>query len=129
MTTFDEFWQAYPRKVGKALATRAYSRALKGLLPIQVECGLGPATHDEIMAGVKAYRRDKPDYCDWKHGSTFLNQASWIDEGGSEVVETPPRDETIELEFKRKRHESGSYMYPSLANKHGWGPFGSKTLQ
>ncbi len=124
MSTFDEFWGVYPRKVGKALAMRAYARALKGLLPIQVECELGPATHEEIMAGVSAYRRDKPDYCDWKHGSTFLNQASWIDEGGSEVIDDLPPVEP-HLELKRREHESGQAMHPSLAAKYGWAEFAS----
>ncbi len=124
MSSFDEFWQAYPRKVGKALAMRAYARALRGLLPIQVECGLGPATHEDIMRGLAAYKRDKPDYTDWKHGSTYLNSVSWIDEGGSEVIETP-RPVEPHLELKRREHETGAAMHPSLAERHGWAEYGS----
>ncbi len=124
MTDFANFWSEYPRKVGKAQAMQAYSKALRGTLRLQLACGLGPATHEEIIQGLERYKRDKPDYADWKHGSTFLNSVSWIDEGGSEVIE-PARDNTAELESQRKDHEAGRIMYPSLAAKHGWADFGS----
>lgn len=124
MTDFAEFWAAYPRKVGKAQAMQAYAKALRGQLRLQLTCGLGPAAHQDIMAGLERYKRDKPDYADWKHGSTFLNSVSWIDEGGSEVIE-PERDQTNELVMMRAEHESGSKMYPSLARELGWAEFGS----
>ncbi len=124
MSDFAEFWTAYPRKKGKAKAMEAYAKALRGRLRQQLASGLGPATHEEIMAGLERYKRDKPDYADWKHGSTFLNSVSWIDEGGSEVIE-PERDQTNELAMMRAEHESGSKMYPSLAREHGWAEFGS----
>ncbi len=72
----------------------------------QLTCGLGKATHEEIMAGLARYKLDKPDYADWKHGSTFLNKISWIDEGGSEIIE-PERDDTAKLEYLRRDHETG----------------------
>ena len=124
MTDFAEFWSEYPRKVGKAQAMQAYAKALRGTLRLQLSCGLGPATHEEIIQGLERYKRDKPDYADWKHGSTFLNSVSWIDEGGSEVIE-PDRDQTNELAMMRAEHESGSKMYPTLAKKYGWAEFGS----
>ena len=124
MTGFDDFWDQYPRKVGKAQAMQAYAKALRGLLRLQLTCGLGPAAHQDIMAGLDRYKRDKPDYADWKHGSTFLNSVSWIDEGGSEVIE-PERDNTADLAMMRRDHEAGREMHPSLAAKHGWGEYGS----
>lgn len=124
MTDFADFWATYPRKVGKAQAMQAYAKALKGTLRLQLACGLGPAAHEEIMAGLERYKRDKPDYADWKHGSTFLNTVSWIDEGGSEVVE-PERDNTAVLEMQRKDHEAGREMYPSLAERYDWAEYGS----
>ena len=127
MTDFANFWAAYPRKVGKAEAIEAYAKALKGQLRRQLACGLGKATHEEIMAGLDRYKRDKPDYADWKHGSTFLNKVSWIDEGGSEVIE-PERDNTAELAMQRREHEDGRYAMYSLAKKHGWGEFGSTAI-
>ncbi len=124
MTDFADFWAAYPRKVGKAEAMEAYAKALRGQLRRQVTCDLGPASHEEIMAGLVRYKRDKPDYADWKHGSTFLNKVSWIDECGSEVVE-PERDDSWKLAMKKAEHECGSQMHPALARKHGWKKFGS----
>ena len=124
MTDFAEFWTAYPRKCGKAKAMEAYTKALKGQVRLQLACGLGKATHKEIMAGLERYRQDKPDYADWKHGSTFLNTVSWIDEGGSDVIESE-RDNSKVLESQRTAHERGQTMYPSLARVHGWAEFGS----
>ena len=124
MTDFAAFWASYPRKLGKALAIEAYAKALKGQLRLQVACGLGPATHEEIMAGLDRYKRDKPDYTDWKHGSTFLNSVSWIDEGGSEVVE-PERSMEASNAMMRREHERGEKMYPALARQYGWAEFGS----
>ncbi len=124
MTGFADFWAEYPRKVGKAEAMEAYAKALRGRLRRQVVCELGKATHEEIMAGLARYKLDKPDWSDWKHGSTFLNSVSWIDECGSEVIE-PERDNTVKLELQRKAHEAGYEMYPSLAREHGWAEYGS----
>ena len=128
MTDFAEFWDQYPRKVGKAQAMQAYAKALRGQLRLQLTCGLGPATPRDIMAGLERYKRDKPDYADWKHGSTFLNSVSWIDEGGSEVIE-PERDNTADLGMMRRDHEAGREMHPSLAEKYGWAEYGSAAVK
>ena len=125
MTGFADFWAEYPRKVGKAEAMEAYAKALRGQLRLQVACGLGPATHEEIMIGLALYRADKPEYAAWRHGSTFLNRVSWMDECGSEVIE-PERDNTAELESKRREHECGHVMHPTEARLHGWAEFGSQ---
>ena len=65
---FDGFWKAYPRRIGKLDAMKAYEKALT------------LTTHEEIMTGIETYRANKPDYCDWCHPSTFLNQGRWMDE-------------------------------------------------
>ncbi len=65
--SFDIFWQAYPRKVGKKLAQQKYAKAVRKH---------GAAT---IMAGLERYKRTKPDYADWLHASTFLNQERFKD--------------------------------------------------
>lgn len=72
---FDEFWQHYPRKIGKQSARKAYTRALK----------LAPG--DVILAGVLRYAAERkgedPTYT--AHPDTWLNQGRWDDEP------TPPR--------------------------------------
>ncbi len=65
---FDAFWQAYPRKVAKAAARKAYAKALR------------LTDHATILEGLEAYKRGKPDYCDWCHASTWLNGERWEDE-------------------------------------------------
>ena len=63
---FEEFWNAYPRKLDKAKAFRAFKSALSR------------ATFEDIMAGVIAYRNDpsrNPDYT--KYPATWLNADSW----------------------------------------------------
>jgi hypothetical protein len=73
---FAEFWDAYPRKVGKPTARAKYARALKG--------GARP---ELILAGVHTWKRR------WKaegtleqyipHPSTWLHQERWNDSPGS----------------------------------------------
>ncbi len=65
---FDTFWQAYPRKIGKLAAMKAYRKALTLAKP------------EEILAGVKLYIENKPDYADWCHPTTWLNAGRWMDE-------------------------------------------------
>lgn len=76
MNDFDQFWAAYPRKVGKLDAMKAYAKART------------VATAEEILAGVEQYKRNKPEYADWCHPSTFLNQGRWMDEPDAP---TPPK--------------------------------------
>ena len=67
---FDRFWQAYPRKVGKPAAQRAWNREVK-----VVEIGI-------LMAGLNGWRCSEQ----WKnqqfipYPATFLNQRRWEDE-------------------------------------------------
>lgn len=63
---FNEFWNAYPRKLDKAKAFRAFKSALKR------------AKFEDILAGVIAYRNDPkrdPDYT--KYPATWLNNDAW----------------------------------------------------
>jgi hypothetical protein len=65
---FEGFWAAYPRKVGKGAALKAYRHALKR------------ASHAEIAAGAKRYAASKPDPQYTAHASTWLNADRWLDE-------------------------------------------------
>jgi len=47
---FLKFWKAYPRKVSKPQAAKAYDKALN------------ETDHETIMAGVDRYRNGKPEY-------------------------------------------------------------------
>jgi hypothetical protein len=72
---FDEFWQAFPRRIGKDAARKAYAAAIKR------------ATPEEIIAGARAYsaiRMAEPDperrERFTKHPSSWLNGGHWADE-------------------------------------------------
>lgn len=70
---FDRFWSAYPAKVGKKAAARAWSKA-KDRPPLP-----------DVLAALDRYRRTKPADRDWCNPSTWLNEGRWDDgePGGS----------------------------------------------
>lgn len=69
---FDQFWQAYPRRVNKSAARRAYMQALR------------IASSEAIYLGAVAYAQwcgsntEEAKYI--AHASTWLNDARWEDE-------------------------------------------------
>lgn len=69
---FDEFWAAYPRRVGKGAARKAWAKATKKAAP------------EEIIAGARRYaadpRRQSADIRYTAHPSTWLNAERWTDE-------------------------------------------------
>ena len=69
---FDHWWKAYPRRVGKLAAQKAYAKARRS------------ASAAELLEGVKAYIASKPAYADWCHPTTFLTQGRWMDEAPEE---------------------------------------------
>lgn len=83
---FDQFWDCYPRKVGKPKAQSAYDAA--------VAAGADP---DAILAGCIAYRDDPnrdPRYT--AHPTTWLHREGWNDEripaGGPIIPPFNPED-------------------------------------
>ena len=97
-TTFDKFWNIYPREVGKQEAARAFIKALRLADP------------EVILAGAKRYAEDKNRLAVYTaHPSTWLNQGRWEDEPipskTAEAVPTwiPPRfDHAEEADRKAK---------------------------
>jgi len=82
---FDEFWSAYPRKVGKGAAEKAYAK----IKPDQ-------ALQDQIMGAIAdakqsfSWRKDNGQYI--PNPATWLNQRRWEDEleaQTSSVIENP----------------------------------------
>lgn len=90
---FDEFWNAYPRKLDKAKAFRAFKSALKR------------GKFEDILAGVLAYRNDpkrNPDYT--KYPATWLNNDAW--ENAATLPET-----RIAIEERRERERKSSQQF------------------
>jgi hypothetical protein len=71
---FDEFWKAYPNKVGKDAARKAFDKrkVTRALL-------------DEMLAAIARQRQSKQWADDGgkyiPHPSTWLNEGRWMDEG------------------------------------------------
>jgi hypothetical protein len=65
---FEQWWQAFPRKVGKLAAQREYERARKR------------ASAEVLLLGIVRYLQAKPEYADYCHPKTFLSQGRWLDE-------------------------------------------------
>jgi len=91
---FDEFWNAYPRKLDKAKAFRAFKSALRR------------AKFEDILAGVIAYRNDparNPEFT--KYPATWLNKDSW-----ENAASTPDTDDRARLRKQRELEESARYL-------------------
>lgn len=69
---FDEFWTAYPLKVKRDRARRAFAKALE------------QATPAAIMAGLARYIEAKPEWQQWAHPASWLNDARWNDQDAAE---------------------------------------------
>ena len=76
MNSFESFWQAYPRKVGKGAAEKAFNK-LKPDAELLEKMKLA-------LQAQAIYRREAqkagtflPDWC---HPSTWLNGQRWLDE-------------------------------------------------
>lgn len=94
--TFEDFWRAYPRKVGKPLAkakwdaitgpglkTRTLDRDSGSYVEIEL-C----ASPEELVEGAKRYREAMWDNVNYRfkddgkficHPATWLNQGRWMD--------------------------------------------------
>jgi hypothetical protein len=70
MPSFEQFWEVYPRRVGKGAAKKAYSNAAKR------------ASFEEITAGARRYAAEsvgrEAQYI--KMPATWLNADCWLDE-------------------------------------------------
>lgn len=108
---FNEFWTAYPRKIDKAKAFRAFKSALKR------------TKFEDILAGVIAYRNDpKRDPEFTKFPATWLNNDAW--ENAASVPEqyvSQRREKEIEHSKKllQEIQESELKAKPAPKCEHG----------
>lgn len=74
---FDAFWEAYPRRIGRKAAEKAYAKALADISP------------EQLTAAAKAYANSVKD-SDAKfiaHATTWLNQGRWDEFTDTAVVD------------------------------------------
>ena len=64
---FDQFWDVYPNKVGKRIASKSFGQALKR------------TSFEKLMNGLDRYI-NKTDDRPWCNPSTWLNQDRWEDQ-------------------------------------------------
>jgi len=91
---FEEFWNAYPRRIDKAKAFRAFKSALK------------KAKFEDILAGVIAYRNDptrNPDYT--KYPASWLNACSWENAAAAPEVKA-----AIDARRAKEKEASDAYL-------------------
>ena len=97
---FNEFWTAYPRKLDKAKAFRAFRSALKR------------ATFEDIIAGVLLYRNDpKRDPEFTKYPATWLNNDSW------ENTHEPSKDSEAARRAQERREKERATTEAFLAEQ------------
>jgi len=81
----DFFWPAYPHKVAKPNALKAFLRARKR------------APLNEILAGLERYKSSKPPDISWAHPATWLNADRWADEPAHNLSTRGPPDKPNKL--------------------------------
>jgi hypothetical protein len=98
---FDQWWEAYPHKVGKGAARKAYQKAR------------ATVSADELLAGVARYIADTPSDRPWCNPATWLNQERWTDE----PAPPPERDGSLAEATRRLlvRAEADRITAPPLA--------------
>ncbi|WP_368737025.1 DUF1376 domain-containing protein [Methylobacterium brachythecii] len=87
---FDEFWAAYPHKVGKDAARKAFDIVRRS----------DRVSFAEILEGLARYKAAKPPTRDWCHPTTWLNQGRWADQPADPPqppARASPRTSTADL--------------------------------
>lgn len=90
---FEEFWNAYPRKLDKAKAFRAFKSAMKR------------AKFEDILAGVIAYRNDpqrNPEFT--KYPTTWLNADSWE----NQIAPSPDSEAAERARIRREKEQEAT---------------------
>lgn len=70
---FEMFWRAYPRRIGKGAARKAFDRAIR------------KTTLATMLHAIAEYIEHKPAWADYCHPSTWLNGERWDDEWTPQV--------------------------------------------
>lgn len=65
---FEQFWAAYPRRISKGAARKAFDKAIK------------KTTLEAMIKALEKYKLHKPEKLDFKHPATWLNGECWDDE-------------------------------------------------
>lgn len=97
---FDEFWEAYPNKIGRPSAEKAFSQAVKR------------ASLDDIMTGVRAYAL-KTDDRQWCSPVRWLSDDRWKDQPAKPPDKQPSKPNG--LAHLRQPQSRAEYIAQELA--------------
>jgi hypothetical protein len=95
-THFEEFWNAYPKKLDKAKAFRAFKSAMKR------------AKFEDILAGVIAYRNDpqrNPEFT--KYPASWLNADSWE----NTIAPSPDSEAAERARIRREKEREATQKF------------------
>ena len=95
---FARFWAAYPKKVGKGAALKAWKKRKPGKSLV-----------DEILRSVEQHKRCKA----WLDGfipnpATWLNEGRWEDSPDASVAHARPREAEMRDNMKRIEEDRGT---------------------
>jgi hypothetical protein len=94
--SFEAFWAAYPTKIAKKSAKKAWETALKS-----------GASAEEIVAGAERYR-DDPNRSATAHPTTWLHQERWNDGPLPSFGDAPKHGAAARtMELARRMEEAG----------------------
>ena len=97
---FEEFWMAYPRRVGREAARRSFEKALKLTSPA------------DLMTATRRYAASRAgqDENYTAHPATWLNQGRWADEpAGYQSAMEPRREMSREEQIEASRRFWAQY--------------------
>ena len=93
--TFELWWRAYPHRVCKGQARRAWVAALR------------KAPFQQLMDGVAGYVAHKPPDIPWCNPATWLNGERWQDEWQSGAANRRTTDPDIEIKARARTIAAG----------------------
>jgi hypothetical protein len=99
---FHRFWSAWPNKVGKPAAERAFAKHAHEI--------------DAILEGVRRYIDAKPPERPWLNPATFLNQRRWEDEPAPTYIPNSHRNGFAELAMGFYNERSGPQASSAAQN-------------
>lgn len=92
LSAFEEFWKAYPRKVGKALCRAKFAALVGDGLRTTVDGQklLLKSSEDDLVKAAKAFWYDMPEDQDPRF---IPHPATWLNQGRYEDIDDERRDE------------------------------------
>lgn len=109
---FEEFWNAYPRKVSKGEARKAYAKAIE------------KTNEETLIAKAKAYAKQpgrKDEFT--KYPASWLNAEGWLDEYQADFDELSELRRQRELEATKKMIAESDKPYGEIPKcEHGNNP-------